>query len=64
MKENITEFLTDVEIACRRIRGLGDVLDCIASSDFVGGEFENMFSLFADECFLIGKMIDQNKLDN
>lgn len=63
MRENKRDFLTNVENACHRIKGVGDALDCIASSDYLSKEFGDMFDMFAKECFLISEMIDETKFD-
>ena len=63
MRENNRAFLTNVENACHRIKGVGDALSLIACSDYMNGELGDMFGMFADECFLISKMIDEEEFD-
>lgn len=63
MENRKRDFLTNVEKACHRIKGIGDAFLCIASSKVVEDEFGEMFSMFADECFLISEMIDESKFN-
>lgn len=61
MRENKRDFLTNVENACLRLRGVSEALRCISSSDYFRGEFAALFVMFSDECELISDMIDERK---